>query len=72
MHYPAIIYELSDVPANHADNIPYRQTRRYTVTVIDKNPDSTIWEAVSRLPTASFNRFFPAENLNHWVLSVYF
>lgn len=72
MRYPAIVYELSDVPARYADNQPYRQTRRYMVTVIDKDPDSTIWEAVSRLPSASFNRFFTADNLNHWALSVYF
>ena len=72
MLYPAVVYALSDVPVEYADNLPYRQTRRYMVTVIDKDPDSVVWEHISRLPTASFNRFFTADNLNHWVLSVYF
>lgn len=72
MVYPCIVYERDAVGTQHADNIPYRSTKRYMVTIVDKNPDSVIPDKVAALPTASFNRFFTADNLNHDVYTIYF
>ena len=72
MKYPAVVYELSDIPSRHADNRPYIIQKRYTVTVIDKDPDSELPDELAALPTADMSRFFTSENLNHWVFSVYF
>jgi hypothetical protein len=55
-----------------AGNIPYRRTKRYMVTVVDQNPDSDIPDKVASLPTATFNRFYTADNLNHDVYRLYF
>lgn len=71
MTYPAIRYKVSRIDANHADNIPYLLGTQYEVTVIDKDPDSVIAEEIARLPSCSSNRFYTAENLNHWVFTIY-
>lgn len=72
MVYPAIVYELSDIENEHADNAPYVQRMRYSITVIDKDPDSRIPFAISKLPTCSFDRAYKSDNLNHYVLNLYY
>lgn len=70
--YPCIIYSRDYGDTKFADNFPYSFMQRYSVMVIDKNPDSELPAKVAALPRATFNRFFAADNLNHDVYSVYF
>ena len=72
MQYPAIIYELSDIYTSRADNKAYRKVRKYTVTVIEKHPDSIIIDKLLELPMCEFNRHFETDNLNHNVFNLYF
>lgn len=72
IEYPCIVYERDFADTKFADNRPYLHTKRYAVTVIDTNPDSTIPDQVAELPMCVFNRFFTAGNLNHDVFSLYF
>lgn len=72
MKYPAITYSLDRININHADNKPYKHAKRYQITIIDRNPDSEIPDKVAQLPTCSFDRSFPAENLNHTVFNLFF
>lgn len=72
MRYPAIVYSRNDFENFFACNGVYGQTVAYSVTVIDKNPDSVIVEKVSKLPLCSFDRHYVAENLNHDVFTLYF
>lgn len=72
MQYPAIVYSRSGTRAEYADNGLYRGTKQYQVTVIDRNPDSELPDQVERLPLCSFDRFFVADNLNHWVFTLFF
>lgn len=72
MAYPCIVYKRDDVNITFADNSPYRHTKRYLVTVIDRNPDSTIVDAVLQLPLCTYSRAYAAENLNHDVFILYF
>jgi hypothetical protein len=72
MNYPCIVYELDDIRTDFAGNRPYRFDRRYQVTVIDRNPDSSIPMLVAGLPTCTFSRHYIANNLNHYVLNLYF
>lgn len=72
MVYPCILYALDEINTQHADNLPYHVTKRYQVTVIDRNPDSTIPDAVAQLPLSSFSRFFVSDSLNHYVFALYF
>lgn len=72
IEYPCIIYERAsglDIPA---DNIPYLIHKNYSVTVIDKNPDSEIPDQVRMLPMCTFDRHFVTENLHHDVFTIYF
>ena len=70
--YPCIIYARFRSDTEFADNSPYRYTKRYLVTVIDRNPDSDIPDKVAALPLTIHNRFFAAGGLNHDVFYTYF
>lgn len=72
MKYPCIIYERDTLDVAYANNGPYRHTKRYSVTVVDRNPDSMLPEQVAMLPLCSHNRFFTADDLNHDVFTLYF
>lgn len=71
MRYPAIRYERSGMAIKHADNGNYNRRIRYTVTVIDSDPDSEIVNRVSMLPYCYFDRHYVQDNLNHDVFEIY-
>lgn len=71
MRYPAIRYERSEIAIKHADNNNYNRRIRYTVTVIDSDPDSEIVNRVSMLPYCYFDRHYVQDNLNHDVFEIY-
>ena len=70
MQYPAIVYSLNNIRNNSANNDIYLQMNQYSVTVIDEDPDSELAKKVSRIPTCVFDRFFTADNLNHFVHTI--
>lgn len=72
MTYPAIVYERDDEYRTHADNLPYHFMMRYSVTVIDRNPDSPVLDQLRMLPLSAFSRHFKADGLNHDVFTIYF
>lgn len=72
MQYPCIVYKRDSSQSQRADNRLYAHTKRYQVTVIDRNPDSDLPDKVEELPLCSFEQHFPAENLNHYVFNLFF
>lgn len=72
MQYPCIVYSRDSIDTEHADNGPYRQMKRYQVTVIDRNPDSDIPDKVSALPMCRSSRHFTSDNLHHDIFTLYF
>lgn len=70
--YPCIVYSLSDIDSKFADNMPYMHQRKYSLTIMDKNPDSMIVDKVAQLPRCSFDRAYTADNLYHWVFIIYY
>jgi len=70
--YPCIVYERDAEATSHADNRPYARKKRYSVKVMDRDPDSLIPEAVADLPSASFNRGFKTEGINHSIYNLYY
>jgi len=72
MQYPCIVYSRDGTSSDHADNELYRYAKRYQVTVIDRDPDTELADHVEALKYSSFERFFPSDDLNHYVFSVYF
>lgn len=72
IHYPAIVYNLSNMQNNPANNAKYIRHNAYRLTIIDEDPDSEIPETILGLPLCSFNNSFTADNLNHFVFTIYY
>lgn len=72
MQYPAIVYSLSGIKELHANDSSYLRRRRYTLTLIDKNPDSPYLDEILAFPRARFDRSFSSNNLTHFVFELYY
>ena len=72
MSYPAIVYSLGNIKRTSADDVAYLQTRCYEIIVIDKKPDNVVIDKILNLPLCDFNRHYVADNLNHYVFTLYF
>lgn len=72
MQYPCIMIERNNSDVDHADNQIYYLKKGYTVTVIDRAPDSPIPDLVEGLPYTRFDRFFKTNGLNHFVFQMFF
>ena len=72
LNYPCIIYNKSNLDIQFGDNKPYVKNQRYSITVIDKNPDSDIPNRLSELPMCTFERAYKADNLNHYIFNLYY
>lgn len=72
LQYPCIIYKRDYAASTYADDIPYHYTQRYSVIIIDRNPDSPIPRRIADLPLCVYDRFYTADNLNHDVFTLFF
>lgn len=72
IQYPCIVYQRDNAHTEFAGNSPYRYSKRYQVTVIDRDPDSNVPDKVAALPACIFNRYFAVDGLNHDVFNLYF
>lgn len=70
--YPCIVYQFDNYSTDNADDILYREKKRYTITFIDKNPDSCIPDVLHKLEYCYFDRFYISSNLNHYIFRLYF
>jgi hypothetical protein len=72
MAYPCIVYQHDYSDTKFADNRPYIYKKRYMITVIDRDPDSSISDQIALLAMCIFDRHFKANNLYHNVYNIYF
>lgn len=73
MKYPCIVYNLSNIKTFYADDNFYNGTKRYSITVIDSNPDSEIPDILLKsFKMCSFDRIYIADNLYHNVFILYY
>ena len=72
MKYPCILYSRDDTKTEFANDTPYIHTKRYMVTVIDRNPDSVIPDKISNLPMSRFDRAYAKDNLHHDIFVLYY
>ena len=72
LEYPCIVYRRTADNVEYADNCPYKRRKRYTVIIIDRNPDSIIPDRVAKLPYSSFSTAYTKNNLNHDVYNIYY
>lgn len=75
MDYPCILYTRDFATTEFADNSPYRFTNRYQVSYISltaKAADDVVKKALEALPMCVFDRWYPADQLNHDVYKLFF
>ena len=73
MSYPCIVYHRDDVETEHADDRIYKHRNRYTITVIDSDPDSKTPDMIMlHFMMCRFDRSFVFDNLNHTNLILYY
>lgn len=72
MQYPCVLYQRDSSNNEHAGNKLYLHTKRYQVTVIDRNPDTELSDDVENLPLCDFDRYYPADGLHHFVFTLFF
>lgn len=73
MKYPCIRYSKVGIDQKRADDMNYKNTNRYELIVIDKDPDSVIHEAIlEEFQMCGFDRGYTSDNLNHYVLTLYY
>lgn len=72
MKYPCIRYNYSNDQDEFADNIHYRHFKRYTVTIIDRDPDSKIPDRLRELPYCSSDRNYVVDGLSHFVFTLFY
>src|SRR5215475_12234130 len=72
LSYPCILYSRNYAAGQFADNLVYSYTRRYMITVIDRDPDSEIPDKIAAMPMSVYNRFYVSDDLNHDVFNVYY
>lgn len=72
MEYPAIVYSRNRIDIKHANDDSYLQRTSYSITVIDKNPDSDVVTRMSKIPQCRFDRHYVSDNLNHDIFTIFY
>lgn len=73
LSYPCIVYERSNGLSQFADDIPYKTSKRYAVTLMCKTADNDLYvDKLMELPMCTFDREFKSEGIVHSVFNIYF
>lgn len=56
LQYPCIIYQLDDLPTQHANNKPYMLTHTYTITLVTTNASFDLPEKLAMIPRINHSR----------------
>jgi hypothetical protein len=71
LKYPCIIYKLDKITGVKANNKKYLGTKRYLITVVDRDPNTLIADRVLDLEYSTFENYFVVDNLNHYICSLH-
>ncbi len=72
LSYPCIKYDYVGDKDAFADNIHFTTSKRYTVTIIDEDPDSKLPEKLTKLSYVSSDRNYDVDGLSHFVFTLYY
>lgn len=72
MSYPCVMYERARSESKFADDKPYATFKRYSIKVFDRDPDSSIPDAIAKLPMCVHTSFFVFDNLNQDSFDIFF
>lgn len=71
MKYPCVVYELSRIQNQHADNAAYLKGLGFSVMYITRNPEDEMILKLDSLPYAYFDTHFESDNLHHYQYTIY-
>ena len=73
MSYPCVVYNRLSMDEKRADDRHYTMRPLYSLTVIDRNPDSDwVQRLLDHFPYSRYDRHYVADGLNHDTLSIYY
>lgn len=72
MQYDAIRYTKKKPDVKHANDHKYKKLNCYEIIVIARKPDHPVIEKILDLPYSSYDRHYPANNLHHDVITLYY
>ena len=71
--YDCIIYRKVDIASNYANNMNYKNDNHYEVTLIYRDPDSTLPEELLRhFQYCRTKSYFVKDNLHHNVFDLFY
>lgn len=71
MEYPCIVYSKSRDNTHYADNDIYKNRDAYNITLIEKNPDSTVAKSMrDHFRYCSIQAYFIKDNLHQTTLTL--
>lgn len=72
MDYPCVVYRQIGGDTKHANNYPYNFKKRYSIIVIDRDPDSRIPGVIGKIAGCQLDRVYRNDNLYHWAFNLYY
>lgn len=71
MKYPCIVYGRGSFSTEFANDLPYTIDHNYTITYMDRDPDSPMIDKLLRLPQCVHTTHYTVAGLNHDVFNLY-
>lgn len=69
--YPAVVFHLSKIKHDHADDVPYKGAREYSVTLITKEPEPEVLDEILKIPYTTLDTTYISDGMNHFVFTTY-
>lgn len=71
MNYPCIVYELSRIQNQYADDLKYLKKVGFSVKFITRKPDDNMVLKLDNLPFTYFETHYIVDNLHHYQYTMY-
>lgn len=69
--YPAIVFHLTKIKVDHADDVPYKGAREYMITLISRDPEPDALEEILKIPYTTLDSTYISDGMNHFVFTSY-
>lgn len=69
--YPAVVFHLTKIKVDHADDAPYKGAREYMITLITKEPEPDALEEILKIPYTTLDSTYISDGMNHFVFTSY-
>ncbi len=73
MKYPCVVYDKSDEDTVYANNKRYKKTSVYNLTVMDRDPESTLTDTlIDTFDYCGYNTSYVSDNIHQTSLTLYY